>query len=96
MNLENIKSIVCSGDPNWELLLLSEIAKDKAAIPKILNMLNEERLSNQLLITELNFQLSRAHVALVEPKVNKDQFVQNEIKKFYQTGKISHCFANMD
>lgn len=96
MNLEKIKEIVGGGSPAWQTLLLKEIATDQNAIAHVLTMLNEERHQNKELITELNFQLSRAHIALESPKVNKDGFVQKEITKFYEAGKINHCYKQSE
>jgi hypothetical protein len=95
MNLAAIKEIINSDAINWENLLLEEIAKDVNAIPSLLNILHAERQNNAQLITDLNSQLSRAHVAIENPQVNKDGFVQKEIRNFYAEGRINHCF-NMD
>jgi hypothetical protein len=92
MNLENIKMIVNAGLLNWDKLLLLEIAKDPQAIPMLLTLLDNERKENSELITDINFQLSRAHLALEQPEVNKGDFVQKEIRKFYKEGRINHCF----
>lgn len=96
MNLDRIKAIVNAGGENWKTKLLEEIAQDKDAIPYLLRILNAERHDNQELITDLNFQLSRAHVILDSPELNKGAFVQEEIRKFYAEGRVNHCYANMD
>ena len=96
MNLENIKTIVNSGRENWERLLMIEIAKDKSAIPFMMGILDAERADNGELIRDLNLLLSKAHTGLEIPKLNKDGFMQKEIKEFYKSGRINHCFANMD
>lgn len=96
MNLDNIKAIVNSGRENWEHLLLAEIAKDADAIPKVLYMLDTERKENKQLTTDLNALLSKAHLGLKEPRYNKGGFMQKEISEFYKSGRIGHCFANMD
>ncbi|HYE67512.1 MAG TPA: hypothetical protein VEA58_02810 [Anaerovoracaceae bacterium] len=72
--------------------MLKEIANDPDAIPKIMQMLDEERRTNKNLVTDLNFQLSRAHVVLEAPEMNKGEFVAAEIRKFYETGRIGHCY----
>lgn len=92
MNLDNIKAIVNSGKENWKQLLYQELATDESAIVTIVQILGAERSQKQQLITDLNFQLSRAHVALEEPKANKDGFVQKEIRKFYEEGRVNHCY----
>lgn len=96
MNLENIRAIVNSGFPNWKQRLYEELAKDPSAIPTLLGILNAEREEKASLITELNFQLSRAHMGIEHPEVNKEGFIQKEIRDFYKTKRIGHCFANVD
>lgn len=96
MNLENIKAIVNSGLPNWERLLIYELSKDKDAIPIMMEILHAERKEKEELIIDLNALLSKAHVGLETPKFNKNGFMQKEIKEFYKSGRINHCFANMD
>jgi hypothetical protein len=96
MNLDNIKAIVNSGKENWERLLLAEISKDPKSIQHVLYMLDTERSESKQLITDLNVFLSKAHLGLKEPTLNKDGFMQKEITEFYRTGRIGHCFANMD
>jgi hypothetical protein len=96
MNLENIKQIVNSDLPNWETLLLIEFSKDNNVIPKLLDILDAERYRNKMLVQDLNALLSKAHVGLETPKLNKDGFMQKEIKEFYKSGRIGHCFKNMD
>lgn len=96
MNLENVKHIVNSGLPNWDWLLLVELSKDTDVLPNLMAILNAERKSNKELITDLNALLSKAHVGLESPKLNNDGFMQKEIKEFYASGRIGHCFKNMD
>lgn len=95
MNLQNIKHIVNSGLPNWETLLLIELSKDSNAITNVLEILDAERQTNKMLILDLNALLSKAHVGLETPKLNKDGFMQKEIKEFYQSGRIGHCFKQI-
>lgn len=72
------------------------IARDTTAIPAILRILDNEREEKNKLVTDLNMYLSKAHLGLKEPKYNKDGFMQKEISEFYKSGRIGHCFANMD
>jgi hypothetical protein len=92
MNLQAIKSIVenAHADESWEVRLLKEIANDSQAIWHVLTMLAAEREKNGALITDLNFELSRAHLALTMPK--QQPFVYEEVIKFYKQGRINHCF----
>ncbi len=96
MKLENIKKIVDSGLPNWETLLLIELSNDPNVIPKLMDMLDRERHMNKTLIQDINVLLSKVHVGLENPKLNKDGFMQKEVKEFYKSGRIGHCFKNMD
>lgn len=93
MNRERLKEII-NNDliQEWEAEIIKEIANDQNAISFVLIMLNAERSQNKSLITELNMQLSRAHLALEEPDINKDGFVQKQIHDFYKLGKIKHCY----
>lgn len=95
MNLKNIQSIVNSDLPNWEQLLIVELSTDKNIIPILLSILNSEREDNKKLIEDLNSLLSKAHVGLEEPKLNKDGFMQKEIDAFYKSGRIGHCFKTL-
>lgn len=96
MNLEKIKEIVNAGNINWEFMLLYEISKDEKAIPSIMQILDAERRDNKELIQDLNAMLSKAHLGLEKPQINKGGFMQKEIRDFYKSGRIGHCFANMD
>ena|SRR5688572_14052134 len=92
MNLQAIKEIIDNAhtDESWEMRLLKEIANDSQAIWHVLTMLAAEREKNSALITDLNFELSRAHLALTIPK--QQPFVYDQVIKFYQQGRIRHCF----
>ena len=74
--------------------ILRIIARDEAALPDLIHILEAERERKKALILEMNLQLSRAHMALIEPKLNEDGFVKGEISKFYQNNKdeLSHCY----
>ena len=72
------------------------IAQDPSAIPTILNILSAEREEKTQLIQDLNLQLSRAHIGLETPTLNKNGFMQKEITEFYKTGRIGHCFKQIE
>lgn len=105
MNLENIKEIVNSSGLSTESkksLIFRDIAKDKKAIPSILQILNSERGMKDDLITDMNLELSRAHCfieGIEEPlqdstkRFNKT-FVISAIESFYVKYKnmVTHCF----
>lgn len=101
MNIKKITEIV--NDPLYtddikEHLIIAVLADDKNVIPTILDILAVEREKKRQLISDMNFQLSRAHCAIEVPKLNKEHFVEKEIIKFYHKNKeeVRHCFANMD
>lgn len=96
LNLENIRAIVNEAPENWESLLMYELSKSPTTITCLLMILDAERSTNKELIQDLNLLLSKAHTGLEMPKLNKDGFMQKEIKQFYKSGRINHCFANMD
>jgi hypothetical protein len=98
MNLDKIREILDSSleDISKERAIFTEIAKDSNAIGIVMFMLDAERKENKELITDLNLYLSKAHVGLEEPKLNKDGFMQKEISAFYKTGRIGHCFKQLN
>lgn len=99
MNLDHIKQIVNSSvltDAEKQEFILSIIAQDENAIKHVLFMLYEERKQKSELLTEMNLLLSKAHAGLENRKLNKDNFIQKEIDKFYEKYKnlVSNCFKN--
>ncbi len=99
MDLELMKSILNENllsDKQKEHLIIQTIAKSEDVIPVVLKILTEERQQKADLIDDLNRLLSKAHVCLEEPKYNKDNFIDKEIEEFYKSGKIGHCFKNIN
>lgn len=104
MNYEKIENIVNSSVPqaHKERLILECLAEDEHVIPDILRILQSEREIKKELITDMNAELSRAHVYIYGRPESKTEaadpfnkpFVMSEIKKFYLKYKdyISHCF----
>lgn len=95
MNIKNIKEIVNDEmltDNQKRHMLYLELAHDENAITTILGILDAERQEKRELILDLNLYLSKAHMGLETPKLNKDGFMQKEIRKFYKSGRINHCF----
>jgi hypothetical protein len=102
MNLQKIKSIIdCDLPEDFKRsMVIAEIAKDEQVIPDILDVLNYERKERKKVITDLNLYLSKAHVALTTPKLNKEGFVQEEIISFFIKNKsvkgVGHCFMDLE
>lgn len=98
MNLKNIKEILDSELPNQvkESLIIRELAEDKNVIPKVLQILDEERELRNSLISDSNLELSRALTILMDKKLDKQirPFVIDEIKKHYLKWRrnIKSCF----
>lgn len=103
MDITSIKNVVNSNLPldYQEKAILSIIAKDKQAIPYIMEILDNERKINKELISDSNAELSRALVVLSDKnlKSNKNiiadpKWVVGEIKKHYLrwTGHIKCNF----
>lgn len=107
MNIKEIKKVVNSGESEemQRRLILHIIARDKKAIPDIMEMLAIERKDNSELIRDMNHELSRTHIfieGLPEEKPKKKdekegfsrKFVLGEIEKFYSTyrTRVTHCF----
>ena len=84
-------------DGDQEHLIIQTLAKDEKVIPIIMDILAAERSLKKEVITEMNMQLSRADIGLDNPEViNKDDFIQKEIKDFYAKYKdsVGHCFKD--
>jgi hypothetical protein len=99
MDLKAILEIINNeflADFQKEKAICIVIARDSTAIPVILRILDAEREEKNKLVTDLNLFLSKAHVGLEEPKLNKDGFMQKEIADFYKSGRIGHCFKQIE
>jgi|TARA_Y100000310_G_C20704425_1_gene834171 hypothetical protein len=102
MEITEIKNIVNSDLPDQykERALLKVLAKDDDIIPNMLEILKIERETKKDLLTDINLELSRAHLYIERADVKKDDkqfsksFVLDEIASFYvkYKGRISHCF----
>lgn len=75
-------------------MILNIISEDREALPALIHILNAERQAKDELISEMNLQLSRADVCIQEPKIGKNNFVIQEIDKFYRqyANYVRHCF----
>jgi len=100
MDLQKIKDIVNSDLDNKskEYKVLGVLAKDKKAIPTILEMLDRERKIKEEVQSEMNLLLSKAHIGLDNKKFNSGNFMQKEIIEFYTKYKdyVGHCFKNLN
>lgn len=106
MNLKKIREILEQGlfpDDVKERMILKVLSEDENLIPQLLQILEYERQRKKKLLTEINFQLSRAHVGLEVAKFDKkglngDRFMEKEITKFYIDNQeyIGHCMKNLD
>ena len=87
--------------------IINAIAQDQTALSDVLEILHEERMLRGQLMTDMNLELSRAHIFIDSfmppiPKLKKGEktesfnksFVLDEIAKFYIKYKsmVSHCF----
>lgn len=98
MNLKAIAEILNNEmllDTQKERAICTVIAEDATAIPAILQILDAERAEKKKLIGDLNLFLSKAHIGLETPKINKGGFMQKEISEFYKSGRIGHCFKQI-
>jgi len=98
MNLKEIKQVINSDLPDemTEYLIIHILAKDESVVPSIIEILGAEREEKKKLIEEMNLQLSRAETGLSTPKINRDHFIEKEIKEFYAKyqNQVKHCFKN--
>jgi hypothetical protein len=104
MDIDIIKDIV-NAESSYEIKkiqLIQHLASDKDCIPTLLRVLDRERTMNKELITDMNLELSRAHIYIdmrAETKSESKEsfnkgFVLDEIAKFYFKYKqvVTHCF----
>ena len=99
MDIKLIREIVNSNanEEMIERLIIRVLAKDEKVIPIIMDILAAERKEKDYLIRDMNAELSRADIGLDNPVViNKDNFIQKEIKKFYAKYKdsVGHCYKD--
>ena len=104
MDIKSLKEIVNSDLPDnyKEIQIINLLANDEKIIPEIMKILEQERKNKKELITDMNLELSRAHIYIDMRDENKKEgkesfnknFVIDEIAKFYikYKGMISHCF----
>ncbi len=94
MNIKLITEIVndrTNSEDEKRSLIIGVLARDKNAMPDILELLAEERKNKNELIIDFNLELSRANIYIDERPESKDeiknrfnkQFVTDEIRKFY-------------
>lgn len=101
MNLKKIQEIINDGflpNESKEQMILNVLSEDENLIPQLLEILEYERKRKKKLLSEMNLELSRAHLTIEKPEINEKNFVFNKIVKFYHKNEdqIRHCFANMD
>jgi len=98
MDIKKIRDLLNSDIPEemQEYYLKYLISGDERAIPDILDILAAERVRKKEILDDINVLLSKADIGLDEPEINKDGFMQAEIKAFYAKYKnqIGHCFKN--
>lgn len=99
MNIKEIKSVVNAGydDPLCRQLIIRILSEDEELLPLLMDILAAERKRKAKLAIEINFQLSRAHLAVENPEINEDNFIDREITKFYIKNKeqVGHCFKDL-
>lgn len=99
MNLKEIRYVLSLSVPDdvMEKMIIRVLSEDKKVIPLIMEILDYERSTKQELLGEMNMQLSRAHLGLEKPKINKDHFMDKEILNFYLKNKkhVGHCFKDL-
>jgi hypothetical protein len=105
MDIKKITLIVNSthlSDESKESLILECLSKDEEVIPIIMKILSRERSDKKELITDMNAELSRAHIYIDMRPESKEEgkdsfnkgFILDEIAKFYIKYKsyVTHCF----
>ncbi len=110
MNIQALKEALnnnLTSDEQKEYIIIHILAKDKSAMPMILEVLKTEREINRELMIDMNLELSRAHIFIEEytPEIVKlkngkhpqrltKYFILDEISAFYvkYKGMVQHCF----
>lgn len=105
MNIEAIKKIVNSpfmADQQIRAEIFNLLAKDEDIIIDLLTILETERRLKKELLTDMNLQLSKAHIYINSTEESKDEkkrsfnktFIVGEILSFYIKYKdsVKHCF----
>lgn len=80
------------------LMIINVIAEDIEAINDVLEILGRERRQRKEMISDMNNLLSKADAALDAPKLNKDGFIQSEVKELYTkwSSVIKHVWKKYD
>lgn len=87
MDIKKIRQIVIEDlidEATKRLLIIDVISEDPEAIVDVLEILNSERKRKKKMISEMNELISKSDVALENPKLNKDTFINKEISEFYK------------
>lgn len=105
MDLEKIKTIINSGASNdyKQELIIKILSEDSQVIPKLLKLLEYERIAKKELISDMNLELSRAAIKIElmlenntidSNAVMTKEWVLNKIQNFYfkYQSIIKHCF----
>lgn len=85
MDIEKIKEIIDAGiGGEWaEQEIIKVLAADENVIPFIMRILFYEREQKKELTQDLNSMLSIASTGLDNPKINKGNFMQRDIRSLY-------------
>jgi F0F1-type ATP synthase delta subunit len=101
MDIKKIKSVIDNethSDEQKESLIINILAKDKSAIPVVMKILEAERENNIELISDMNLELSRAHIFIDElnpallPKKEKQTNLGEQFTKNFIIDKISEFY----
>jgi hypothetical protein len=105
MNIKKLKEIFSENLPDdiTEHLVIKVLSEDESVIEDILKIISAERKQKKILIREMNFQLSRAHLGLEASKfakkgLNGDRFIEKEIEGFYHhfKGQVGHLYKKLE
>ena len=101
MNIDTIKEIIESkklADDDKRRRILYHISQDTNWLEDVLEMIAIDKAQKKELIGDLNLEVSRLHIAVIEPKhfaSKKDrQFLLDNVEALYKKwkGVVSHCF----
>jgi ribosomal protein L18 len=100
MNIQKIKEVVNDKlivENAKRHLILQIIAEDKDAHKTLLEILDIQNKQKQELIEDLNLEVSRLHIFMLDPKLLKQstkKFALQNVEDLYvkYKGIIKHCF----
>ncbi len=93
MNLPELKSILNLDDSIYpkeakEHLIIKSLSMDEKLIPTLMNILEQERRDKKELMSDMNLELSRAHIFIDEHWPSNSAFAEQADRRFGRAVKV--------